>query len=69
MKLLSLFSFDKKFIKNLLILSLPLIGQNLITSSLNFLDNIMIGHLGETSIAAVGLANQYYLMFFLTMQY
>ncbi len=26
----------------------------------------MIGHLGETSIAAVGLANQYYLMFFLT---
>ncbi len=43
MKLLSLFSFDKKFIKNLLILSLPLIGQNLITSSLNFLDNIMIG--------------------------
>ena len=66
MKLLSLFSFDKKFIKNLLILSLPLIGQNLITSSLNFLDNIMIGHLGETSIAAVGLANQYYLMFFLT---
>ena len=66
MKLLSLFSLDKKFIKNLLILSLPLIGQNLITSSLNFLDNIMIGHLGETSIAAVGLANQYYLMFFLT---
>ena len=66
MKALSIFNFDKKFIKNLLILALPLIGQNLITSSLNFLDNIMIGHLGETSIAAVGLANQYYLMFFLT---
>lgn len=66
MNLTSIFNFDKKFIKNLLILALPLIGQNLITSSLNFLDNIMIGHLGETSIASVGLANQYYLMFFLT---
>ena len=66
MKLLSLFSFNKNFIKSLLLLALPLIGQNLITSSLNLLDNIMIGHLGENSIAAVGLANQYYLVFFLT---
>lgn len=66
MKLLSLFSFNKNFIKNLLLLALPLIGQNLITSSLNFLDNVMIGHLGKNSIAAVGLATQYYLVFFLT---
>lgn len=56
MKLLSLFFFNKSFIKSLLLLALPLIGQNLITSSLNLLDNIMIGHLGKNSIAAVGLA-------------
>lgn len=66
-KILLLFKYDKIFIKNLLILSLPLIGQNLVTSSLNLLDNIMIGHLGVNEIAAVGLANQYYLVFFLTM--
>ena len=32
--------------------------QNLIASSLNMVDTIMIGQLGETQIAAVGLANQ-----------
>ncbi|MGB0404775.1 MAG: MATE family efflux transporter [Fusobacterium sp.] len=46
-----------------MILAIPIILQNLITASLNLLDNIMIGHLGVSEIASIGLANQYYLIF------
>ena len=59
--------FDKGFIKTLMILATPIIIQNLISASLNLLDNIMIGHLGVNEIAAVGLSNQYYLLFFYTV--
>jgi putative MATE family efflux protein len=41
---------------------LPIAFQNLISSSLNLVDNVMIGQLGETHIAAVGLANQVYFL-------
>ena len=58
--------FDKIFIKTLMILATPIILQNLISASLNLLDNIMIGHLGVDNIAAVGLSNQYYLLFYYT---
>lgn len=58
---------DNKFIKSLVILAIPIILQNLITASLNLLDNIMIGHLGVSEIASIGLANQYYLIFFMTV--
>ena len=37
---------------------LPIALQNLITSSLNFVSVVMIGQLGEVSIASVGLGNQ-----------
>lgn len=58
---------NNKFIKSLMILAVPIILQNLITASLNLLDNIMVGHLGVSEIAAIGLANQYYLLFFMTI--
>lgn len=57
---------NKNFIKSLMILAGPIILQNLITASLNLLDNIMVGHLGVSEIASIGLANQYYLLFFMT---
>lgn len=53
---------DKSFFKNMMKLSLPIIGQNLILSSLNLVDNIIIGGLNATAIAAVGLANQYFFL-------
>lgn len=53
----------KQFYWQLLILALPIILQNFITSSLNMVDTIMIGHVGETEIAAVGIANQYFFLF------
>ncbi len=51
------------FYKHLLILTLPIMLQNLITTSLNMLDTMMIGKLGEIEIASVGIANQYYFLF------
>lgn len=53
---------DSVFYKNLFRIAIPITIQNLIMSSLNFVDTIMVGQLGETNIAAVALANQ---LFFL----
>lgn len=49
---------DKKFLKWMFTLSLPIALQNLINASVNTADTIMVGQLGEVSIASVGLANQ-----------
>ena len=46
------------FYKMLITISIPIVIQNLISSSLNLVDNVMVGQLGETYIAAAGLANQ-----------
>ncbi|MDH8677242.1 MATE family efflux transporter [Fusibacter bizertensis] len=46
------------FYKMLFTISIPIVIQNLISSSLNLVDNVMIGQLGETLIASTGLANQ-----------
>lgn len=54
---------DKNFYQPLLQLALPISAQNLITSSLNMADIIIIGQLGATAIAAVGLANQVFFLF------
>ncbi|MCM8711404.1 MATE family efflux transporter [Clostridium sp. SYSU_GA19001] len=61
MRLIELFN-DKKFYKSMLKLALPIITQNLVLSSLNLVDTIMIGRLGERAIASVGLANQYFFL-------
>ncbi len=42
---------------------MPIALQNLITSSLNMLDTMMIGKIGEVELASVGIANQYYFLF------
>jgi len=51
---------DRAFLKTAFGLIFPIAMQNLLMSGVNFLDNIMIGRLGESSIAAVSLANQYF---------
>lgn len=61
MKLDFLFN-DRHFYKQMIKLALPVTLQNLVVSSLNLVDNIMIGSLGEAAIAGVGLANQYYFL-------
>ena len=54
---------DKKFLTTIFTLALPIIIQSFITTSLNLIDNVMVGRLGETAIASVGLANQYIFIF------
>ena len=53
---------DKEFYGTLLRITIPIALQNLISASLNMVDTVMIGQLGESAIAAVGLANE---LFFL----
>ncbi len=53
----------RRFYKTMLSLALPIMIQNLISSSLNMVDTMMIGKLGEAQIASVGLANQFYFLF------
>ncbi len=50
------------FYRKTLAIALPVVGQGLLNNSLSFVDTLMIGQMGEASIAAVALANQ---MFFL----
>lgn len=54
---------DKNFYIRLFVLTLPIVLQSLITSSLNMLDTLMIGNIGELELAAVGVANQYYFLY------
>ena len=49
---------DAAFYQRLIALSLPLVLQQLITASIQIVDNVMVGQLGETAIGAVGVVNQ-----------
>ena len=48
----------KQLYKTLAVVALPIACQNLIASSLSLVDNLMVGHLGEQELAAVGLSTQ-----------
>lgn len=50
--------FDKAFYKRLFTVAVPIALHGVITSSLTLLDNLMVNQLGETELAAVGLATQ-----------
>ncbi len=56
---------NKGFFVLLLTLALPIMVQNFLHSSLNFLDVLMIGQLKDSAIAAAGIANQLVFIFFL----
>jgi len=61
------FSFlkDRAFLREMLTIALPISFQQLVNASLNMIDVIMVGHLGEASIAALGLSNQVFFVFIL----
>lgn len=56
---MQLFVRDKRFYKNLVMLALPIALQQLITVGVNMADNVMLGQLGETSMSAATLANNF----------
>lgn len=58
-----MFFRDRVYFTTLLNIGLPIAVQNFISSSLNAAGVLMIGQLGETSVAAVGLANQIFFLF------
>jgi len=58
---------DKLFLQQLSKLAAPIILQNLIMTSLNAVDVIMIGQLGDKSVAAVGLADQLFFLLILLL--
>lgn len=57
----------KTFYKITLQTVLPLMLQSLLTSCVNFIDQIMVGTLGVAEIAAVGVANKLYSLFYLVL--
>jgi len=53
---------DREYFGNLLRIALPISLQSLVMSSLNMVNVVMIGQLGETELAAVGLAGQIFFL-------
>jgi len=64
--MISLFD-DKQFFRSLFSLAIPIALQQLVAASVNMLDTIMIGRLGTVEIAGVGLANQIFFLYQLTL--
>lgn len=58
---------DKKFIHKAISITVPITLQALLNTSLNLVDTVMIGSLGQSSIAAVGLANKVFFVFTLLL--
>lgn len=58
---------DRNFLREMLTIALPISFQQLINASLNMIDVIMVGQLGEESIAALGLSNQVFFVFILLL--
>jgi putative MATE family efflux protein len=56
---------DTKFLRAMLSIAIPVAFQQLISASMNMVDVLMVGQLGETSIAALGLANQVFFLLIL----
>ena len=57
---------DKAFYRTMLVILLPLVIQQGITSFVNLLDALMVGSLGEETLSAVGVVNQILMVFSLT---
>lgn len=54
---------DREFYKYILLLAIPMIAQNAITSFVSFLDNIMVGKIGTEQMSGVAIVNQLMFVF------
>lgn len=54
---------DRTFYKRLVAIAIPVILQNLITTGVNLVDNIMVGQLNEASLGGATQANQFIMLF------
>lgn len=53
---------DKVFYKYVLSLAIPLMLQQLVTSSVNLVDNLMIGQLGDAALGGVAASNRFFMV-------
>ncbi len=53
---------DREFKESFKKVALPVALQNLLFSSLNFVDSLMLGMLGQTEYNAAGIGNQFYMI-------
>ena len=58
---------DKSFLRKIISIAIPIAFQNLLNTTLNLIDTMMIGSLGQSTIAAVGLANKVFFVFSLLL--
>src|SRR5512136_3267472 len=58
---------DREYFATLVRIGLPIAVQNFISASLNAVGVLLIGQLGETAVAGVGLANQIFFLFSLML--
>lgn len=58
---------NRAFMRKTISLALPVTAQALLNNVLNMVDTLMIGQLGESTIAAVGLANKVFFVFSLVL--
>jgi putative MATE family efflux protein len=58
---------DRNFLREMLHIALPISFQQLINASLNMIDVVLVGQLGETAIAAMGLSNQVFFVMILLL--
>ncbi len=58
---------DRKFYKHALAIALPMIVQNMITTFVSMLDNIMVGQIGTAEMSGVSIVNQFIFIFNLTL--
>ena len=61
-----IFVKDRSFYANLLSIAIPTSLQNLVSFGVNITDTVMVGSLGENSIAGVALANQFSFLYMIT---
>ena len=55
----------RQFLKTVALVAAPIALQSLIGSSLNLIDNLMIGHLGELPLNAVGVSVQIFFVYWM----
>ena len=56
---------NRYFYPKAMLIAIPIALQQLINSALNMIDTFMVGQLGDTAVAAVGISNQFF--FFLLL--
>ncbi len=52
----------KEFEKEALAVAVPMMLQQVITSCVNLVDNVMVGQLGDVALSGVAAANRYYMI-------